>query len=138
MTDQAEPAKKVAIGGDFLIAAKRLYKEFESEYLPDKIIRVQSMTERERIEVAVKCSQGKLLGHLDAMTVLMCLVDDRGRRVFEDDQLDEVLNINTGLIQQISNEVDELSGVRPKTDAKKTEDTKKNSKPTTADDSPSN
>ena len=105
-----------AIGADFAKASARKYREFESAHL-GKTIRIQSMTELERVGIARTCAEGDRRGEEAARSVVVCVVDAAGRRVFTDDQVGEVLSLPTGLIQQIYDEIDNLCGVDPATDA---------------------
>ena len=122
---------------DFRAAAKvRKYRAFFSPHI-DKDIRIQSMTEFERLEIIRKSSEDGHEGEQAARSMMLCVIDDNGKRIFSDDQLPMLLSLPTGLVQHVYDEIDKLCGIKPQTDTDKLKDAKKNSNPTTDDDSPS-
>ena len=88
---------------ELLSTCKRRYRLAEIAGLPQPV-RIQSLSEGERATIETKLS-GSDLSKLRAALVVRCVVDEDGDRLFADEDVDQVLEMDSTIVSEISDAI---------------------------------
>ena len=73
------------------------------------MIRVQSMTERERAAIEQAIIKGDTAGTMRARVLAACMVDEDGRKIWGDHELETISEMDSVTVLAIFNAIDEFT-----------------------------
>lgn len=68
------------------------------------IVRLQSLTEKERAQILAKGTESPET--VDARVIAATVIDERGYRIWSDDQLDQILSLDASVTMELRSAID--------------------------------
>lgn len=114
-------------------------RQYETFLVGDLRLRIQSLTEGERVEAALLCEQHKKdqRTNPNVWAIILALVDGNGERLYSQADYDLIAGWNSRLTQTIMVELDSLCGVDDRKENDRIEAAAKNLLGANEDGSPS-